>query len=269
MSLVESGINWYTLNTVPQGSLLFFSPVFFFFSSSDVDKWKHPVGINWIWEQSPAGSTRTDKHPRLYPHLPPSHWHTQTGTHLLILLYSSHALEKCLTPLQTHIFYHPDGSASHTHTYTQTCARTQPLPISWIHCFHGSHVFCTCRMRQTGLSEGKETTPINSLACYWLTACSCTPISRERAHAHTHRVSTFLLGSPERSAVECDNKGSSVIWRAFTSRKGGDSISAPNTYLCLPQLRFCRALCQTTTTHTHTIHFSVPADFISFLEEKK
>lgn len=198
-----------------------------------LDKWKHPVGINWIWEQSPAGSTRTDKHPCLYPHLPPSHWHTQTATHLLILLYSSHALEKCLTPFQTHIFRHPHGSVSHTHMHT--CARMHALPVSWSHCFHGSHVFCTCRMRQTGLSEGKETTPINSMACYWLTACSCTPICRARTHAPMHRVSTFLLGSPECSAVECDNGGSSLLWRAFTSRKGGDSITAPNTYLCLTQ----------------------------------
>lgn len=123
-----------------------------------------PEGINWIWEQSPARFTRTDKHPRLQPHLPPIGTHTDA--HLLIRLYSSHALQKCLMPPARHTqLRHLSGSVcvpypAHTcactQTYNNSGLQTPPPPFSWIQCFHGSHVFCTCRTRRSSLSEGER-----------------------------------------------------------------------------------------------------------------
>lgn len=156
----------------------------------------HPEGINWIWEQSPARFTRTDKHPPVCNLTSLLLAHTQTHTSSSCL-YSSHALQKCLTP-----------PARHTHTYATsvdqsvsliprtrararkrtTTADCRPL-LSWIQCFHGSHVFCTCRTRRSRLSGGERDQSyrftgwllINILQRHTYTA-SARAYSRTRAH---------------------------------------------------------------------------------------
>lgn len=103
--------------------------------SSDVgDKWMHPEGINWIWEQSPAQSTRTDKHPPSLPSpsLPPFGTHTQTHASFIPVMPCRNVCHPPLSPS-----HHPtlmDQSVSpypshtHTHTHTGEC-RTAP---QWI-----------------------------------------------------------------------------------------------------------------------------------------
>lgn len=91
--------------------------------SSDVgDKWMHPEGINWIWEQSPAQSTRTDKHPPSLPSpsLPPFGTHTQTHASFIPVMPCRNVCHPPLSPS-----HHPtlmDQSVSpypsHTHTHT-------------------------------------------------------------------------------------------------------------------------------------------------------
>lgn len=149
----------------------------------------HPEGINWIWEcpvpspphppappHDPPGQTNTPA-PSSTPTLPLAHTHP----HLLVLLYSSHALQKCLTPTPPPRHPHtyptlleqpvPHSTHSHTHmrSISSTANRSTALGYS---CFHGSHVFCTCGMRRSRL-RGHS---------YWFSGwpsigrvCSCTP----------------------------------------------------------------------------------------------
>lgn len=158
----------------------------------------HPEGINWIWEQSPAQSTRTDKHPPSLPSpsLPP--FGTHTHRHMPPLFQSCLA-EMSATPFIPLPPPHPDGSVcvpypSHTHTHTRASAVLLPSglqPLSWIQCFHGSHVFCTCRMRWSKRERRRPLlsihwVPIDSLSAAAHLPTANTPVSCTHVHARSH-----------------------------------------------------------------------------------
>lgn len=154
----------------------------------------HPEGINWIWEQSPARFTRTDKHP-LSVTSPPSYWHTHRRTPPHPPLFQSCLAEMSDAPCKTHTHLgHLSGSVcvpypAHTCACTQTYNSGLQTPLSWIQCFHGSHVFCTCRSRRSRLSGGERDQSyrftgwllINILQRHTYTA-SARAYSRTRTH---------------------------------------------------------------------------------------
>lgn len=156
---------------------------------------KELIGFGSSLLHDPPGQTNTPPH--THPSLPSSHWHTQTvrHTHLLILLYSSHALQKCLTPTPTttpqHTRTYPTPleqsvpHSLHTHTLAAAAApqRIAALALGYS-CFHGSHVFCTCRIRRSRLRGHSYR------FSGWLLiekVCSCTPTHSGHAHARIFR----------------------------------------------------------------------------------
>lgn len=157
----------------------------------------HPEGINWIWEQSPAQSTRTDKHPPSLPSpsLPPFGTHTQTHASFIPVMPCRNVCHPPLSPS-----HHPtlmDQSVSpypsHTHTHTRASAVLLPSglqPLSWIQCFHGSHVFCTCRMRWSKRERRRPLlsihwVPIDSLSAAAHLPTANTPVSCTHVHARS------------------------------------------------------------------------------------
>ena len=108
---------------------------------------------------------------------------------------------------------HPNGSVcvpypSHTHTHTHTGWRGVLQPLSWIQCFHGSHVFCTCRIRQSKRWRKRPLLSIHWLAIDSQSAAAHLPTANMRTfNVHTRTKSVNIWGTDWiflNEAVECE-----------------------------------------------------------------
>lgn len=110
----------------------------------------------------------------LYTDNPPGQ--TNSHPHLLGLLYSSHALQKCLAPPPNPTYPSlPSHAAS-----AATANRSTPPGYS---CFHGSHVFCTC-----GVKTAKGPLPLIQRPRHRLVESAAAHLPACRACANTPGV---------------------------------------------------------------------------------
>lgn len=184
---------------------------------------KELIGFGSSLLHDPPGQTNTPPHTHTLPSLPPIGTHRQSDTHT-----PPHPplFQSCLAEMSdahphhhpsTHTYLpHPVGAVcpsflTRTHTLASAAAaaaqRIAALALGYS-CFHGSHVFCTCRIRRSRLRGHSYR------FSGWLLiekVCSCTPTHSGHAHARIFRRTRA------RSVNIQHQIGSCVAWSVIMS----------------------------------------------------